>query len=231
MTNIVMLVRGRRRLTLQAIDSLLVNTPEAEFNLTVVHDAKDDDFRVGRLLRGIAKSHYSLLSLESGEHVLSRAKNIGVEWSRQCFGLGDWLYLSDNDVWFGPGWLDTLTQVAQASESGGFALWGGQVHPFHQPVSPASTIWGITEHGMLDGPSWLMRWKTWDKVGGLSGIASGVCKGEDVEFCKKLVSSGGRIGVVHPHCVVHTGMTQTDGRDAPGRAERQQMIPEGVLAE
>lgn len=236
MTNITMLCRGRYRLTAQALESLYLNTKREDFSLVLIHDSADDDFRVFRLLQGYAAHpNCSLLRVENSRHVLAQLKNLGVFWSRQTFGQGDWLYLSDCDVAFLPGWLEQLTQAAEFSEHAFFRLWGGQVHPYHQSTG----TWAVddkhepclTQHGMLDGPSWLMRWSTWRESKGLKGTTAGVCKGEDVQFCQDLVARGGRIGVIHPHVVVHTGLTQTDGQDAPGRDQREKMIPEGILAE
>lgn len=235
MTNIVFLCRDRFRLTEQALWTLTNNTPSDQYTLTIVDDASED-FRVKRLL-GIHSipSSRTLITIDKSAHVLARAKNLGVFWSRQTFGQGDWLYLSDNDVCFLPGWLEKLTATAEIAEDFGFKLVGGQIHPFHQPnpigrMGARAADW--TEHLVLDGPSWLMRWKTWKEVGAFSRTcAPGPCQSEDAEWCARLVAKGGRIGVIHPHVVLHTGLTQTDGKDAPGRAERERMIPPGVLAE
>jgi len=225
MTSIVMICRGRYRLLIQAVESLLANT-KGDYNVVFVHDAFLDDFRVGRFLADAAnrfrRAH--VLTLTTSDHVLARAKNIGVEWSRQCWGETDWLYLSDSDVWFAEGWLEKLTEFAAVGEKGDFRLWGGQIHPFHR-VDP------VGDCAVLDGPSWLMRWETWN-TGQLSrDCAPGPCQSEEYPFCKALRERGGMIGVIHPHVVVHTGLTQTDGKDAPGRRERESMIPQGVIAE
>jgi hypothetical protein len=229
-TNIVMLVRNRHRLTEQALNSLLRNTPREEFTLTLVDDASDD-FRTRRTIE-LASScaNATLVRIEKSSHVLARAKNLGVFWSRQTFGAGEWLYLSDNDVWFSPGWLGRLTETAEINEGHGYKLFGGQVHPYHRPISQIQEdFW---EHSMLDGPSWLMRWKTWRSVGELNPSgASGPCRGEDVDWCHALTAKGGRIGVIQPHVVVHTGLTQTDGADAPGRTDRERVRVNGVLYE
>jgi hypothetical protein len=231
----------------------------------------EEDFRILRCLRGITRKNFSLLEVTSGSsHVLSQLKNLGAYWSEQRWGRGDWLYFSDNDVWFSPGWMDKLTNAAELTEQDGFRLWGGQIHPFHQPLvgpqgSPLS--WGevdaangnnvrrnatLTEHAILDGPSWLMRWNTWDTYGPLQRTtAPGVCQSEETPFCRLLTApvsmtreqcreselrgttilGGCRIGVIHPHVVVHTGLSQSDGRPTPGAAERRALIPPGVLAE
>lgn len=244
MVNIVMLVHNRLRLTEQALRTLAQNTPADSYTLALVDDASDD-FRTARLLTNYAlqRSNATHLRIEKSPHVLARGKNIGVAWSEQVFGRGDWLYLSDNDVAFLPGWITQMVQVAEASEPRGFKLWGGQVHPFHQPINNGAfcvqEIWGDekefarwTEHQVLDGPSWLMRWDTWNKIGPFSReCAPGPCQSEDAEWCARLVAAGGRIGVVHPHVVAHTGLTQTDGKDAPGRAAREAGMMEGVFYE
>jgi len=231
-TNLVMLCRDRLRLTEQALESLYANTDAAKFSLVLVDDASSD-FRVRRLLQRYGeKPNATLLRIEVSSHVLARAKNIGVEWSRQTFGDGEWLYLSDNDVAFLPGWLDKLTAVAERLEPNGYRLWGGQVHPFHHHDMLAFVgQFDWLPYSMLDGPSWLMRWQTWKDMGGLRGSDAGVCKGEDVDFCQRLIASGGRIEVIKEHVVIHTGLTNSDGQDAPGRKEREAMIPKGVLAE
>lgn len=232
MTSVVMICRGRYRLLAQAIESLRENTERESYNVVFVHDSLSDDFRVGSLLKRVAggMSNAQLVTLENSDHVLARMKNLGVAWSEQTWGRGDWLYLSDSDVWFSPGWLEALTLQAENSEDLRFRLWGGQVHPFH--VGIPIPQWGITEHSVLDGPSWLMRWDTWSRIGGLSRkCAPGVGQSEEYPFCSKLLAGGGRIGVIHPHAVVHTGLTQTDGKDAPGREEREKTIPKGVIAE
>lgn len=245
MTSIVMLVHDRLNLTRQALRTLYDNTPREEFTLTLVDDASRD-FRVRRLLEASAQSaNAQLLRLEKSSHVLARAKNIGVAWSEQVWGRGDWLYLSDNDVAFTPGWLGKLQATALASEPQGFRLWGGQVHPYHLPLLSASNVSmsaglngtlvnnpGWTEHQVLDGPSWLMRWGTWDQVGPLGReSAPGTCQGEDGQWCDRLRELGGRIGVVHPAVVAHTGLTNTAGEDAPGRAEREHLRMPGVVYE
>lgn len=233
MTNIVMLCRDRYRLTQQALASLREYTAPDSYNLTLVDDGSSD-FRTQRLLRVAAEdSRVTLLELMNSGHVIAQMKNLGVAWSEQRFGRGDWLYLSDSDVWFSDGWLKKLTLAACATEPHGFRLFGGQIHPFHrlmedrEEVSTGVRGHMMCEHGVLDGPSWLMRWTTWDLCGPFErNAAPGPCQSEEYPFCQKL-----RVGVIIPHVVVHTGLTQTNGKDAPGRAEREAMIPKGVLAE
>ena len=104
-TNVVMLVRDRYQLTEQALSSLYENTPREQFNLVIVDDSSQD-FRTLNLIKRFSKENCAVLRIDNSQHVLARAKNLGVFWSQQTFGRGDWLYLSDSDVWFSPGWLE-----------------------------------------------------------------------------------------------------------------------------
>ena len=237
MTSIVMLCQDRFRLTRQAITSLMRNTGAGSFNLTLMDDGSTD-FRVSAMLRLQAENRsVSLLEVDGSDHNLGKLKNLGVMWSALDFGCGpeDWLYLSDCDVYFREGWLDKLISMAESTEEHKFRLWGGQVHPFHQSIADWSSVKSpnpFMEYAVLDGPSWLMRWKTWHEFGPLTMTGgAGPCQSEEYPFCEKLRAAGGRIGVIQPHVVIHTGLTQTDGKDAPGRKEREQHRMPGILYE
>lgn len=256
MTNIVMLCRDRYTLTKQALESLHANTKCNDYTLTLVDDGSTD-FKTVKMLHEMARDHMecSLIGADNSGHVLSQLKNLGVYWSEQRFGRGDWLYISDCDVYFKPNWLEKLTQAAESTEMFGFRLWGGQIHPFHCPsvmdsISSYMSTQGdvhfnLTEHKVLDGPSWLMRWVTWDMCGPFSREnAPGPCQSEEYPFCHRVKIGGGdsitdnrggirlspaRIGVIQPHVVIHTGLTQTDGATAPGAEVRMQNRELGVI--
>ena len=258
MISVVILSHERPRLLRQCIESLYANTPQEQFTC-VVCDDESLDFRTKKYLRSLTYRNFSLLETQNSGHVLSQLKNTAVYYSEQRFGRGDFLYIGDSDTSFLPCALSKLTDAAIKTEPLGFRLWGGQIHPFHRPIGdppscvgfgctdsdrgqvyvsslgrviPSSCVEGITEHSILDGPSWLMRWDTWDAAGPLDrATASGVCRSEEYPWCEKLKSQGGRIGVIYPHVVIHTGLSQADGTPAPGAEERRAMIPQGVLAE
>ncbi len=238
----------------QCIESLYANTPLDQFTCTVLDD-ESSDFRLKKYLRSITHRNFSLLEVSNSGNVLSQLKNTAVAYSEQRFGRGDFLHLGDSDVYFMPGWMDKLTRCALLTEPK-FTLWGGQIHPFHQPLEGSPLIYGdgkiegqMTEHSILDGPSWLMRWATWDLCGPLDRTtAPGACQSEEYGFCERLTKRGikhndlefghpdvwyspARIGVIIPHCVIHTGLTQSSGAPAPGAAERRALIPPGVIAE
>lgn len=230
MTNIVMLVHNRYNLTKQALESLVAHTKRDAYTLTIVDD-ESDDFRVPRLCsrhEWCAGGGPAFVRVSNSFHVLSQLKNMGAMWSDQYWGRGDWLYLSDNDVYFTPDWLPKLTELAMETEIDAFRLWGGQAHPFHAPIKNFGD--NMTEHDCLAGTSWLLRWTMWDEFNGLNKTtAPGVCQSEDIEFTNRLRAFGGRIGVINPHVVIDTGITQTNGQPSPG-ADLKPRLP-GILYE
>lgn len=243
MTNIVMLVHNRHRLTEQALSTLYKYTPRDQFNLTLVNDASSD-FRANRYLELAAmNANTCLLRIEKSKGITGQARNLGIYWARRFFGKGDWLYLSDNDVAFTEGWLEKLIAVAIEAEPYGYKLMGGQVHPYHQAITEGGSYLAADKHGpkvyspnytghvAIDGPSWLMRWPVWSKYGPLSMNAPGVCQGEDGEFCDKIRADGGRLGVINPHVVIHCGLTNSHGKEGPGADIRRQSMVPGVLYE
>jgi hypothetical protein len=233
-TNIILLVKDRYTLTKQAIDSLRKHTDRNAYTLTLVDDGSAD-FRVIRYLRDEAlasSENTTLVRVQHSTHQLSRLKNLGAIWSEQHFGKAEWIYFSDNDVYFQPDWLTILTDAATQSMSLGFKIWGGQSHPYHNVLS-GFRVWGgqsqgvpvdgvnltehevnLTEHNCLAGTSMLMLSQTWDITGGFDRCtAPGVCQSEDFDLTRRI---NGRIGVVSPHVVIHTGVTNSEGKPAVG---------------
>jgi hypothetical protein len=234
MTNIVMVCKNRPRLLEQSLSTLVRNTDSLQYNLTIVDDASSD-FRVDGILQQYeGMPNVTSIRIEKSNGVIARAKNLGVYWSEMTFGHSEWLYISDSDVYFTSNWLEDLTRLATATEQYGFCLWGGQIHPFHRPIDNSTLLdaLGLLEYEVLDGPSWLMRWRTWNMVEGLlTTCAPGPCQSEDADFCAGVFGRGGRIGVPGTHVVIHTGLTNTNGEDAPGRKEREALMIPGVIYE
>lgn len=217
--NIVMLVQDRPELTRQSIVTLLLNT-EIPWNLTVVDDGST---RVTvELLRAFLENRRNArwITLHESSHVIGGLKNLGVYWSEKEFGRSDWLYISDNDVYFTPGWAEKLMSAAIVAERCGVRLMGGQNHPFHHARETVNgrgaSAFAWREYESLAGTSWLMRWETWDRFGPLIENEPGVCKGEDHEFCMKIRNAGYEVAAIWPHVVLDTGITQTGGTPSPG---------------
>ena len=235
MVNFTMLAHNRPRLTKQAIESL---GEHPDCNVIVRADKWDDDetreilfdwsarnARTGRVV------YHTTKYAGTGE-----ARNDGIATSEQAFGRGDYLYLSDNDVFFKPGWLKTLILCYEAVWKHGFKVIGAYNHPYHQPVPPALLMGpgNIEVHQVhaLALQSMLMKWEVWDKYGPFCKTEPGrVCQSEDVDFTNKIIADGGKIGVVSPALIVNTGITNSFGKKIPGWELVKAQCPGGVICE
>jgi len=161
------------------------------------------------------------------------ARNDVVKSSQMAFGRGDYLYLSDNDVYFTPGWLEKLTTCYEEAWSLGYRVIGAYNHPFHQPVMRHYSHHGqVHEVNALASQSMLMRWKVWDEFGPfVETPIDKVCQSEDVAFSNKIREAGYKVGVVSPWLVVNTGITNSFGEKIPGWKIVKSQCPRGVICE
>jgi len=228
--NVVMTVKDRPRLTAQALRSLALNT-SSDWNLTLVDDQSQDETRRSLdFFRQFRNKQVAILRNQTSRGIVGQAKNLGVYWAERYWGRGDWLYLSDNDVYFTKGWDTLLTSSLRDPVHKDFLLIGGQNHPFHHPINDTVPPLGLREYQALAGTSWLMRWVTWDCFGPLESHAQGVCMGEDQAFCQKIRQAGGKVGALDPPVVIDCSLTQTDGKPAIGVETKTNRVP-GVLYE
>lgn len=154
-------------------------------------------------------------------------------------GKGDFLYLSDNDVFFYPAIFEKLVPIFKYAKTLGFKVIGAYNHPFHQTVNTYPVYGGgteiissVNEVEALALQSMLMEWETWEKYGPFDDTPVGkVRMSEDVAFTNKIKADGGKIGVVSPNLVVNTGITDSFGEKIPGWEIVQKQIPAGVFAE
>lgn len=226
MVNVVMVARDRHKLTTQALASLMLHTKD--FNVTLFDDGSDPPLTW-------SESDYLTIFRSDNtdtDHVLGAVKNLAVKCAQAHYGRGDWLYLSDNDVYFTRDWFEILVNAYEKMKGKRFLVLGGQNHPYHMPISE-HTIGErckVFEYGALAGTSMLMKWSTWDKFGPfLTTSAPGVCQGEDHAFSQVIREAGGRVGAVYPHVVLDTGLTQTGGTMSPGWDIKERRV--GVLYE
>jgi len=234
LVNITMLVKDRPRLTRQAIESLYANTPREMFNLTVWDDGSQKE-----TLAVLDELHQRLefkcwLPYESIG--TGAARNEIVRSSERAFGRGNLLYLSDNDIFAKPGWLETLVEIYQHAKGFGYVAVGAYAHPYSQPFKRIpfySNFGNRCELGQLHAlplQSWLWSWDDWDRFGPFVETPVGVvCGSEDVEMCQRITKAGGKVGAVYPPLIVNTGRTNSFGKPIPGA----ELIPdvEGVIVE
>lgn len=214
--NIVMLVKDRPQLTLQAVRTLRRNTPSELFNLTITDDGSRHHKEWSEW-----ETPPNECSLEIGYPgcgITGQARNLGIYWAEKYWGRGDYLYLTDNDMYFTPLWLETLTDTYRDIRPE-FKVIGGWNHPFLQPHTKAE--WRNRDvifctHDAVAGASQLMRWETWDKYGPLDAHAKGVGQSEDWKFCQDIIKGGGRVGSIYPRVVFNCGVTNSYGQPSPG---------------
>lgn len=211
--NIVLIAKNRHWLTHQCLRTLLRNTPLDLYNLTIVDD--ESSVKPGIDFR---KMEYAYLRIEKSKGITGQARNLGIYWAEKYWGRGDYLYLTDNDVYFTPEWLFRLIESIEIFKDAKTPLVGGWNHPFLQPKGAVAMGNGLVmkSHDAVAGASQLMRWETWDKYGPLDAHAAGVGQSEDWAFCQKIIQDGGCVGSVYPRVVLNCGLTNSFGQPSPG---------------
>ena len=219
MTNITMLVHDRPDITKQTICTLVDTT--ADYTLTIIDDASGPETQF-------------ILDIKRGVHIVrneqtsgtGNARNQSVLESERAFGRGDYLYLTDNDCYFLPHWLDNLIEAYEHAHKLGFRVLGAYNHPYNAfPIRSYQTRltrdprqFELRENYAVGGMmSYLMTWATWDQFGPFVSTAPGaVRQSEDWEFCQRIRQAGFRVGCIYPHLVVNTGRTDSFGQQAVG---------------
>jgi len=215
MTNIVMLARDRPRLTEQALRTLYMNTHESMFSLAIVDDGSQIETQ--RIIQQYGrKDNCEVVSFLKPIGIVGFLRNVGIAASERFFGREECLYLSDNDVAYLPGWLDSLRACLADCNFPTLKVIGGYHHPFHGVKETFGRI-GITD--AVAGYSQLMTWYTWDDFGPFDQHCKGVCQSEDFAFCQKIVNTpllGYKVGYIDPPVIVNCGITNSEGKPAIG---------------
>lgn len=215
MINVVMLVKDRPRLTLQALSTLARHT-DVEYNLTIVDDASKPETRDMLSLFGL-RGNVAVIRNETSKGITGQARNLGVYWAETYWGRGDWLYLSDNDVAFLPAWSSKMIAVTRTISSDDLIVLGGACHPYHQPNYDHGE-WVETD--AVAGYSQLMSWEAWDNWGPLDAHAAGTGQSEDHKFCREVVRDGHYVGYMKEPVLIDCGITGTDGKPATGHESK-----------
>lgn len=219
MVSIIILVRNRPELTRQTLDSLHASLNGALDEVEVICV---DNASAAPTKQVLARYEFHHLLTQKGNTGIGRGKNLGVKTSR-----GDWLYISDNDIYFFPGWLESLQQTAAAFPEA--KILGAFRHPHHGVIQ-------LHKRGKLKfeqsdqqvGSSWFLSKKTWQEFGPLKENLS---YGEDdTAFCNRVTKAGYWVGSILPHQVYHCGATNSDGGWSPGgEAYLKKTHPPGIL--
>jgi GT2 family glycosyltransferase len=236
MVNFTMLVHNRPELTKQGLESIghdsqinaLVRGDDFmdEETREVMDNWSDRNAHKGRI------TYHATIPCGTGG-----ARNDVIKTSEQAFGRGDYLYLSDNDVFFLTNWLSILIDCYEVAWDSGCRVLGGVGHPYHQQgqvlgICSTNVRYAVHEVAAQPLQSMLMKWEVWDKYGPFCQTTPGkVCQSEDVAFARKIQADGYKLGVVSPALVVNTGITNSFGERIPGWELVKQQCPAGVLCE
>lgn len=226
MTNIVLLVRDRPRLTEQTLRTLYEETPRGQFNLTIVDDGSWPE-TTAVLRRYSIRDNCRLVTFLRPVSVVGFLRNIGAKVSELTFGRGEFLCFIDNDIAFLDRWLDKIIQAKEqikVNEDKGFAVLGGYRHPFHganhtfflEGEYQGALNLRVEETDAVAGYMHFMRWAAWDLYGPYDANARGVCQSEDYAFCQKVIAQRGHVGYVHPPIIANCGLTNSEGKPAVG---------------
>jgi len=222
---------NRLRLVKQTLESLALNTPRKLYHLIVVDDGSTDGTR--EWLKTQKKELVWLIDkliLQENKGP-GGARNTGVKAS----GKTKYLYISDSDMYFQKGWLETLIKVYQNLPEVG--ILGALGHPWWLTIGKAY-IGGIPgeQAGIevcfaeqLPGYSWFMKREIWEKGGPLQeGTDYGV---EDTAFCNRVKELGYKLGHLGEELVLHCGIKRADGSITYGANDQIKDYPEGVITE
>lgn len=214
-----MVTKDRPRLFEQTIRSLYVNT-QTPFSLTVVDDCSEDI----KPVIDLAVEYDFQLIRNLMPTPLGESKNKAIR--KLSPGL---IYLTDNDVFFKPLWLNSLL-LAWSHRPDSVALLGGGCHQWLGTNRIESREWYAYHYkDAISGWSWLLERSTWERFGPLDGNALGSGQSEDWAFCQRIKAGGYEVASIWPEVVVHCGRTNTEGKPAIG-AETIRDV-DGVLVE
>lgn len=216
-------VYNRPKHTKQTIDSLYKNTTE-EFALVVINDKSD--LTTEFYLQELQKKYGFTLLHNKTNNGPGYSRNKGCDYISKEGLRGDYLYFSDNDVYFTKGWLGILLEVYRFVSMKGISLIGGGCHPYLQNngvMELGETSDNIKRYlGLKDavsGYSHLTSWEMWERFGPFEtqvGLDKKIGRSDDWKFCNDMKEAGFDVGSVYPEVVIATGKTDSYGNPANG---------------
>lgn len=223
--NIIIPVHNRPVHTFQTIKSLFDNTKKELFDLYVYNDASDN--ATTEVLVNLKNTYPCKM--------FANFKPMGPAWCRNQVAKyitektkrADYLYHSDNDVFFTDGWLSKLTEAMGMAETLGVKVLGGSCHPYLQNKEVITVrngydgkTYNIGQKDAVSGYSQLMTWETWDRYGPFDEEQGSqekkIMGSEDWAFCQRVVKAGFVVGSIEPEVVIPCGKTNTYGDPATG---------------
>jgi len=209
-TAIILITKDREALFAQTVFSLVKNTPKELYDLIVVDDGSEDIVGLMKLKEEGVISDLVITNFGSP----SKCRNIGAEIARKK-GY-KYLYHTDNDMYFLPGWLEECIELKKLYSE--FKIIGPYCHPFMQKNSDLDLNieekfdWETVD--AVSGNSWFISTK--DYFGWGLHETEGIMASEDWEMCQRIRKEGLFVVRLTPHKVLHCGVTNSRGEASVG---------------
>lgn len=215
---IVIITKDRRNLFFQTFKSLLENTDKEKYDLIVVDDGSKNNFMLSELF---SQGHISDLILTNMKSP-GKCRNLAMEIVKKRDYK--YVYHSDNDMYFLPGWLEKCYKTMESYPEIGLLTPCG--HPYH--LRNNDPLYSIPDNGDIfpvnscAGNSWFLRVSDYLRLG--LSENEGIMASEDTEFCNK-IRKPTDLDLKYPeklcvrlkeNVVLHCGITNSNGEQATG---------------
>lgn len=208
-TAIILITRNRFKLLQQTVSTLIKNTPKELYDLIIVDDGSEPEcvsYLTG-LKAGGSVSDLILTNFGSP----SKCRNLGAEIARKK-GY-EYLYHTDNDMYFLPGWLEECIKISKNYPYP--VIIGAYCHPFMQ-ANNEKRLYLDTKNDIrediatvdaVSGNSWFISTEDYFKYG--LHETEGIMASEDWEMCQRIRKDYKFVVRLVPHKVLHCGITNS----------------------
>ncbi len=221
------------------IDIILITTgsrPELlqQSLLTVRSNASTLDHSVTAVVDGYKQRATYMPWTDLVDRLIVNIDNCGASASRNIgsssipkYRRGKYVLFLDDDVYMCPKWDDKLLELATKYRTND--IISGYSHPFnHAEIVTENTTtslrepkWVKNQYGVplvISSVAMFMPWSIFDDVGYWKepGGAGG---SEDYDYSMRAKAKGYGFAVTHEQCILHTGMTSSNGNKIVGYQE------------
>jgi glycosyltransferase involved in cell wall biosynthesis len=218
---VIMAVKDRLELTRQTVDTLFAHTDSTKIKLFIVSDASSNETNdYLKTLEDRAKVIYMEVGM-----CAPACKNAAIS----ILDDYEYLYFTDNDMYFGENWLEVLVKIMENFPRVGIV--GGRNHPYHGVIGYQEEA-GIRIQITYQQPafSMLVRRKVWLEHGPFIHFENTGLGKDDVRFCDSVRNAGWDIAQPTTPVVFHCGIKNTFNLDTAGaEVEKQQHFPPDAI--